>query len=80
MPPPPPAARRLSSPEQAEFLLRSARQFDPVTDEVLPEAVALGGLIIQVAQARFPNHAGVQVCAQHGCFCCSAVLFEKIAA
>jgi predicted Zn-dependent protease len=31
------------------------RQFDPVTDQVLPEAAALCSLIIQAALARFPN-------------------------
>jgi hypothetical protein len=46
---------RFTSPDQAAFLARCVRQFDPVTDQVLPEAAALCTLIIQAALARFPN-------------------------
>jgi hypothetical protein len=39
---------RFHSPEQVEFLARCVHAFDSVTDQPLPEATALGGLVIQV--------------------------------
>jgi hypothetical protein len=41
--------RRPRSPHQVEFLFRAVRQFDPITGTVLPEAVELGSLILQVS-------------------------------
>eukprot|EP00775_Hariotina_reticulata_P013181 gene13181-13312_t len=49
------AIYRPRSPHQIEFLHRVVRQFDPVTGTVVPEAVALANLIIQVGMAAYPK-------------------------
>jgi hypothetical protein len=40
---------RFKSSEQVEFLARCVHTFDPVTDQPLPDATALGGLVVQVS-------------------------------
>ncbi|WIA38773.1 hypothetical protein OEZ86_002065 [Tetradesmus obliquus] len=50
---------RFHSPGQVEFLARCVHAFDPVTDTPLPDAAALGGLVVQAGMARFPTDPSV---------------------